>query len=295
MVYIGLKTHPGLYQKLLAMKASDELDRDEFILLVYNLARIKRRDATPIHLIVTGLVEVAWKPSFAHKTYETLKDGIDDCLNRGKIKEAWLLSQQKPLNESLEDAALRISESSKVPFQPETQIYTSLLKELVSAIADWDSEQSMRKRRIYSPKPEAIVSMCERTYKNTETDIMGGLEQSLFESPYWKAILAQYGSVDGQEMQWSTERLKEQFYETYFTDDIPDEWSAADREKSHGRALQFSESVARVKYYNNILYKTTSVLWGPMKPVTCFLDTKPAAIEFPLKATKKIFSIVDAY
>ena len=295
MVYIGLKTHPGLYQKLLAMKASDELDRDEFILLVYNLARIKRRDATPIHLIVTGLVEVAWKPSFAHKTYETLEEGIEDCLNRGKIKEAWLLSQQKPLNESLEDAAVRISQSSKVPFQPETQIYTSLLKELVSAIADWDSEQSMRKRRIYSPKPEAIVSMCERTYKNTEADIMGGLEQSLFESPYWKAILAQYGSVDGQEMQWATERLKEQFYETYFTDDIPDEWSAADREKSHGRALQFSESVAKVKYYNNILLKTTSSLWGPMKPVTCFLDTKPAAIEFPLKATKKIFSIVDAY
>ena len=295
MVYIGLKTHPGLYQKLLAMKASDELDRDEFILLVYNLARIKRRDATPIHLIVTGLVEVAWKPSFAHKMYETLEDGIEDCLNRGKIKEAWLLSQQKPLNGSIEDYAITISQSSKVPFQPETQIYTSLLKELVSAIADWDSEQSIRKRRIYSPKPEAIVSMCERTYKNTEADIMGGLEQSLFESPYWKSILQQYGSVDGQEMQWATERLKEQFYETYFTDDIPDEWSAADRDKSHGRALQFSESVAKVKYYNNILLKTTSSLWGPMKPVTCFPDTKPAAIEFPLKATKKIFSIVDAY
>ena len=288
ILYIGLKTHPDIYQKLLTMKASDELDRDEFILLVYNLARIKRRDATPMHLIVTGIIEVAWKPSFVHKTYETLEDGIQDCLNRGKIKEAWLLSQQKPLNESIEEYAITFSQSSKVPFQPETQIYTSLLKELISAIADWDSEQSMRKRRIYSPKPEAIVWICERTYTNTEADIMGGLEACLFDSPYWKVILAQYGSVEGTEMQWSTERLKEQFYETYFTDDIPDEWSAADREKSHGRALQFSESIAKIKYYNNILLKTTSSLWGPMKPVTCFPSGR-TAIEFPLKAVKKVF------
>jgi hypothetical protein len=293
VLYIGLKTHPGLYEKLLRMKAAEELDRDEFILLVYNLARIKRRDATPMHLILMGLVDVAWKPSFVHRAYETLDDGIEDCLNRGKIKEAWLLSQQRSLNESLEDAAVRISQFSKVPCEPETRVYDTLLKELTLIITYWDSEQSMRKRRVYSPKPEAIVWMCERTFRNTEADIMGGLEQSLFDSPYWKSILQQYGSVDGKEMQWSTERLKEQFYETYFTDDIPDEWSAADREKSHGRALQISEPVAKIKYYNNILLKTSSLLWGPMKPVTCFPNGRKM-IEFPLKAVKKVFTLVDA-
>lgn len=292
MLYIGLKTHPILYERLLTMKAAKELDRDEFILLVYNLARIKRRDATPIHLILTGLVEVAWKP-FVHKTYETLEDGIQDCLTRGKIKEAWLLSQQRPLNESIEDHAVTISQHSKVPYEPETHVYDTLLKELTLILTDWDSEQSMRKRRVYRPKPEAIVWMCERTYMNTEADIMSALEQSLFDSPYWKSILEQYGSVEGTEMQWSTERLKEQFYETYFTDDIPDEWSAADREKSHGRALHFSEPIAKIKYYNNILLKTTSLLWGLMKPVTCFPNGRKM-IEFPLKATKKIFTIVDA-
>ena len=292
MLYIGLKTHPILYQQLLTMKAAEELDRDEFILLVYNLARIKRRDATPMHLILTGLVEVTWKP-FAHRAYETLEDGIQDCLSRGKIKEAWLLSQQRPLNESIEDHAVMISQHSKVSYEPETCIYDTLLKELYEIITDWDSEQSMRKRRVYSPKPEAIVWICERTYKNTDADIMGALEACLFDSPYWKSILQQYGSVEGTEMQWSTERLKEQFYETYFTDDIPDEWSAADREKSHGRALHFSEPIAKIKYYNNILLKTTSLLWGPMKSVS-FPQTKLAVIEFPLKATKKIFTIVDA-
>jgi len=301
LLYIGIKTHPALYEQLLSMRASDELDRNEFILLVYNLARTKRRDATPMHLILTGLMEVAWKPSFAHKTYETLEQGIQDCIERGKIREAWLLSQQGsessasnpqiPTLTPLESHAVTISQCSKVPYQSETHIYTTLLKELATTIADWDSEQSMRKRRIYTPRPEAIVWICERTYRNTEVDSMGGLEQTLFNSPYWKAILSNYGSVEGKEMQWSTERLKEHFYDTYFTEDIPDEWSAADREKSHGRPLHISEPVAKIKYYNNILLKTTSLLWGPMKTVTCFPSATRTVIEFPLQAVKKVFSV----
>ena len=302
LLYIGLKSHPSLYEQLLKMRTSEELDRDEFILLVYNLARIKCRDATPMHLIVRGLVEVTWKPSFVHKTYKTLEYAVWECLRRGKIKEAWLFSQGGHLQikdtvsysclDAIEAQAVYISQYSKAPYEPETRIYDTLLKELYVSIAEWDSEQSMRKRRLYKPKPEAIVFTCERTHSNTESDIMDRLNKTLFSSPYWKAILAQYGSVEGQEMQWSTELLKEHFYDTYFTDDIPDEWSAADREKSHGRALHISEPVAKIKYYNNILLKTTSLLWGPIKTLTSLPinDDSKSVIVFPLKATKKIFT-----
>jgi len=304
LLYIGIRTHPTLFQDLQTMRESDEIERDALVLMMYNLCRIKGRDATPIHLIVTEFTESSWKPNIPHKQiYATLEDAIQDCLKRGKIKEAWLLGRDsldlwscidsqpvrkyKCLTEK-EAQAICVSLCSKVPIKEETYIYPSLLAELQTLVAEWDLEPSMRKRRVYKIRPEAIVDICNRSYTgtSTETDIQHTLEQTLFDSPYWNTILESYCT----NRKWNTEYLKEQFYDTYFPDDIPDEWSSVDREKSHGLPLQFNESIAKIKYYNNILLKTTSSLWFSTKKLTSLSERKNAC-EFPLKRTRKIFDI----
>lgn len=304
VLYFGIRTHPILFQTLQTMRASDEIERDALVLMIYNLCRIKGRDATAMHLIIMENTESSWKPNFPHKQiYATLEDAIQDCLKRGKIKEAWLLGQHsldlwsciecqpvrnyKCLTEK-EAQAICVSLSSKVPIKEETYIYPSLLAELQTLLSDWDSEPSMRKRRVFKIRPEAIVDICNRSYigTSTETDIQHNLEQTLFDSPYWNTILESYCT----NRKWNTEYLKEQFYDTYFPDDIPDEWSTVDREKSHGLPLQFNESVAKIKYYNNILLKTTSSLWFSTKKLTSLSETKNA-YEFPLKRTRKNFIV----
>jgi hypothetical protein len=43
--------------------------------------------------------------------------------------------------------------------------------------------------------------------------------------------------TENDEIQFPSDSVLEQFYDQYFPDDIPDEWSKQDQEKSHGRGL----------------------------------------------------------
>jgi hypothetical protein len=45
------------------------------------------------------------------------------------------------------------------------------------------------------------------------------------------------GNEGDEQVQFPSDDVLEQFYEQYFPDDIPDEWSKQDQEKSHGRGL----------------------------------------------------------
>ena len=100
---------------------------------------------------------------------------------------------------------------------------------------EWDHETSMRKRRAMKPRVEALLYLTQRSkqtpYNTSELDIQSGLEESLQKSDYWSCILETYMTNS----RWKSDDHKESFYDTYFQDDIPDEWSAADQQKSHGR------------------------------------------------------------
>jgi hypothetical protein len=65
---------------------------------------------------------------------------------------------------------------------------------------------------------------------------------ALHGSPYWDTIAAEFG---GWKPIYKNDASKEAFYDLYFPDDIPDEWSAADQEKSHGRGFSVDEAVHR--------------------------------------------------
>ena len=87
----------------------------------------------------------------------------------------------------------------------------------------WNARKDlpMRKRRAYAVPSECLYWMTERgkmrTSDSTEEDIMGSLRHMCSTSPFW------------------SDKLDYRVHDTYFTSDIPDEWSSADRQKSHGR------------------------------------------------------------
>ena len=61
--------------------------------------------------------------------------------------------------------------------------------------------------------------------ETTDTDLTHHLEENLHGSRFWDEYIS---SLHGTDIQ------REEFYDTFFPNDIPDEWSKADREKSHG-------------------------------------------------------------
>lgn len=94
---------------------------------------------------------------------------------------------------------------------------------LAETIQSWN-HLSMRKRRMVAIPFDSLFGMTWRGIGGDTTDELRNLTKELFQtSPYWKTKAC-----------WETDDEKEEFYDTYFPDDIPDEWSREDQEKSHG-------------------------------------------------------------
>jgi len=116
-------------------------------------------------------------------------------------------------------------------------------------------------------------------------------------SEYWATLLENYMS-NGE---WKSWNHSETFYATFFPNDIPDEWSLADREKSHGRGLGKSEGLARIQFIRATLQRSKSLeLWNsqfPPGPETdCSMEwdslysLKPI-YSLPMKPFTKVFEV----
>jgi hypothetical protein len=271
-----------------------------------------------------------WTPAFPHTTeYETVQKAVIDCLKRGKLQEAWLLGRaltedehwlllegiatdlerceelhalkelRECRQESLAAAYVLVSLDHITWMQSQEALDNTVPREVKAAIDDWatlDMSNSMRRRRVMKPRPEALLLTArgaQSPYESSEPQIQGGLLQALLTSEYWSAILEPY-MVGGK---WKTPRHKELFYDTHFPQDIPDEWSLADREKSHGRGLGKTKELARTRFIQLTLqYSKSLELWNSTFPssLDCSMDwdtlysVKPFS---PMKSLKKTFII----
>jgi hypothetical protein len=331
---------------LYEIQKTGELERDHFIHLIMAWSQEKTLDSTLVQLLVRGLnTPTDWVPTFPHsKTYHTKAEAINDCLQRGKLLEAWLFARsmlpedqwslvkkfvESTGNQSKFTALTLLSELTYGdPIQrraaafcvaclnekrwTQTQVLLdpnsfALQLETVRLMQLWNENTVLRTQRIFAVRPEAITYLCQRsslsTQTSTEEDIMETLETTLWNSPYWKEIMKEYVLELEDGFCWASSNHKEGFYDTYFTypGDIPDEWSIADREKSHGRGLGKSELVAKRQYLcSGILRNTTTLsFWEPLVfkedddlPMDFSVyDTLPALcnFQFPMKPVRKEF------
>jgi len=291
-------------RRILDIYKTGELDRDSWISLLNSMARMKSRDSTAFYLLIRGATEPCdWNPSFKHiYPYITLSDGLNDTLKRGKVLEAWLISRAIKADEqwtSLKSLAVQNGRSESLAEiqmttlcdyeqraagfvligltneqwnkANEPMIEYDLPSEIREAIDEWDSEESIRLRRIYKIKPEALLYITERSVQSgmesSEKDIQEDFLESLIDSPYWSNILKSYINSKNE---WISDRYNEMFYDTYFpykAGDIPDEWPTVDREKSHGRGLGRSEEAGLKRFLDTLLQRSTSLgVWNYIKP-----------------------------
>ena len=291
----------------------------------FSLAFTKKTcDSTVFHLLLRGSDTL--KPFVHSKEYMNATEAIVDCLTRGKLQEAWLISRClseeelwvilekliKPekeyafqtvkelricRRESLALAFILVSLDDILWIGSQQAVENKLPVEVSQAMDTWNSEKSLRKRRAIKPKPEALIYLTGRSeqtaYVSSEPDIQGRLLESLQMSEYWQGVLEGFMVSE----KWKSQRHKELFFETYFPEDIPDEWSLADREKSHGRGLGKTLEQGRQRFIQLTLQHSKSIeLWNSTFPsaYTCSMDwdslycDRPE-IAFPMKPMSKVF------
>lgn len=308
-----------------------EVSQENMIAITCALAKRRICDSTIFHLLLRGATTSNWKPMFPHsKEYKTIREGVEDCLERGKLNEAWLLGRSMSTDEQwsmLDTIANKLGRIDALSILKElrTCVYENLAAayvlvsldeitwvssqgdlenkipiEVEEAIAEWSQETSMRKRRAIKPKTEALLYLTARSeqtpYTSSEPDIQYGLIETLKKSEYWLCILEHYMSNN----KWKSDEHLESFYKTYFPDDIPDEWSLQSREMSHGRGLGKTVEQARARFINHTLQRSKSLeIWNSQfkTEIDCTMDwsniysVKPE-LDLPLKAIKKTFDIV---
>ena len=288
--------------KLLELKNKDEYDLAEVFPLVQAFCCLDR-DASVFWLLRKGYSDeqpdFITGPSFAdHSDLET------QCLHRairqGKVLLAWkilrcrwgpetwsllegyakgisLLSHMEGFTWECRAAAVLFA-CREVKMQP---LKLGLAPEIQECLESWEELEGRRSRRIYKIRPEAITwgtirGACPHTKKNlsqlrTPLIAMAG-------SPFWESVAEEIG---GWDIINGDDDVKESFYEVYFPDDIPDEWSTADQEKSHGYGLAFEGAKQEEKYFRGILgsFPSLGLISNTLEAVACNIGDYDEKVE----------------
>lgn len=115
--------------------------------------------------------------------------------------------------------------------------------------ATWIADAGRRKARIQEIPKEALHGQTVRGAMPFKyTNIMDVRDPVVLLSEgcrFWQEALETEAITVDEEtgaIQFPDDDVLEQFHERYFPDDIPDEWSTADQQKSHGRGCQETAS-----------------------------------------------------
>ena len=113
-----------------------------------------------------------------------------------------------------------------------------LSADITEAVGRWQEDVGRRRRRHYAIPEDCLAWLTQRgrelsVYDSNEKEIRGRLEKpsALWGSQYWDDAAEEVGGWGAVR---SDAQARETFYDTHFPDDCPDEWSAAERAKSHG-------------------------------------------------------------
>jgi hypothetical protein len=148
-----------------------------------------------------------------------------------------------------------------------------LLSEVARELDAWTAALGRRARRIYPIPGECLHWLTRRgreltAYDTNEKEIMGRLEKSaaLWGSGFWDSAAEEFGGWAAIKQEAES---REAFYATHFPDDIPDEWSSADRRKSHDRGVLHKGQKADASRAIQTLFARlpTATIWGPLLPV----------------------------
>ena len=181
---------------------------------------LKIRDA-----LLKGHVSRAWHIASRHKSIE----GIIPLLAEGVPKKTVAcLLELSTITEFQYHSYIAcllligLSNTEKTRAIKRTDIEVDNIPSLMLSVASWIKKQGTRSARVHTIEKRALYGLETKAELEELYDIYPRLNEA---TPFWQRITAGYDLADDGQ--------KEIFYDTWFPDDIPDEWSLEDQQTSH--------------------------------------------------------------
>ena len=145
-----------------------------------------------------------------------------------------------------------------------------------SLLNEWKALEGRRKRRVYAPPSDCLSWLTSRgcnPYTKTTIKEVRNLSIDVLREkgcPFWQEAL-------DSKNPWSDDDAFEEFWDTYFPDDIPDEWSLEDQKKSHGPGiLRPTEDPCVGKLVHKWFFRIPSLLlWNATKETQTISKQEP--------------------
>lgn len=176
------------------------------------------------------------------------------------------------------DTIMRCCAVLSVCTAPKTNILPSMDSRMKSAIEEWKKLNGYKARRVYSIPTACLYGMTQRGNMKWSSHNLVQLycvEKYIIGCPFWDEALSEYSIVKNKVICWKTDELREAFYQKYFPDDIPDEWTLAEKKKSHGDGvLGPTDKVTLTKYARTYFSGQSRLAWSTMKAAQMYLEKR---------------------
>ena len=166
---------------------------------------------------------------------------------------------------------------------------TQLTKELLThlhpvhkdAIERWNARIGQKAYRSYAIPSACLYGITRRgtmKWSQSTVSFLNNVEPSLIGCPFWEEAIREYGAIqDGLQpsIKWNSDDELEEFYDRYFPDDIPDEWTKAEKAVSHGDGLLApTEHITLYKYARSTFTKWSYLAWNTYESMLQQLHTQ---------------------
>ena len=121
-----------------------------------------------------------------------------------------------------------------------------------TTLEKWDRMEGRMERRIYSIPSACLYGATQRgnlPWSQHNRGALDCVENGFAGCPFWEEAVSEYARGVVAPIQWVSDDAMEAFYDEYFPDDIPDEWTLREKQKSHGDgAISPDEKATLLKY-----------------------------------------------
>jgi hypothetical protein len=152
---------------------------------------------------------------------------------------------------------------------------------LTSVVMESPAETIRRSRRYSIPTACLYGDTARGRMTWSQSTLRSLRELHEVEGPFW------------EEHTWTTEEEREAFYDRFFPDDPPDEWTLAEQQRSHGDGVLASGGCTMEKYARLFLSHTSRLAWSTgneMPPMGAYPGTIWVSVP-PLQEVEAAFLV----